>query len=249
MKRFPSVAPILAATVALLVSLPVSAIGDITCETPDTIFGVPVDPAGGDRIELARIDESGTLEVTALSTEVGPGDRLFECVMGPLPALTDLSAIGHAPDQSYVEHGLAADTAWAGFAVDVAVPDAGLAVGTDISVLAVDLDTADGGSEHFLVNVQRADARRGAELVIRRGSGAGHEVARLPLADGAIVVGWPGKAAPAAPLVVSVGGESYSAAVAPGSRARAVRIGYLGLDTARQGGDQIYLVDPTFVAR
>jgi hypothetical protein len=74
-------------------------------------------------------------------------------------------------------------------------------------------------------------------------------VARLPLADGAIAVAWPGKAAPEAPLVVSVGGESYSAAVAPGTRARAVRVGYLGLDAARQGGDQIYLVDPTFVAR
>jgi hypothetical protein len=249
MNRFPSVAPILAAAAALFFSGPAFATGVITCETPDTIFGAPVAPAGGDGIELARIDDAGTLEVTALSTEVGDSDRLFECVMGPLPALTDLSAVGHAPEQAYVEHGLAADTAWAGFAVDVAVPDAGLKVGTDISVLAVDLDTADGGSEHLLINVQRADARRGAELVIRRGSGAGHEVARLPLADGAIVVGWPGKAAPEAPLVVSVGGESYSAAVASGTRARAVRVGYLGLDTARQGGDQIYLVDPTFVAR
>jgi hypothetical protein len=187
--------------------------------------------------------------VTVGDEGAGGSDRLFECAVGPLPPLVGLNAVDQAPSQAYIEHGLTADTPWAGLAVDVAVPEAGLAVGTDISVLAIDLDAADGGSEYFLVSVQHTDARRGAELVIRRGNGTGREVARLPLADGVVAVGWPGKAAPGAPLVIAVGGKSYSAPLASGSRARAVRLGYLGLDRARAGGDQVYLVDPTFLAR
>jgi hypothetical protein len=85
--------------------------------------------------------------------------------------------------------------------------------------------------------------------VIRRSIGAGREVARLALADGATVVAWPGKAAPNPPLEVSVGGQSYRAAVAPGTRERVVQRGYLRLSAARQGGVQIYPGDPAFVPR
>jgi hypothetical protein len=252
MNRLHSIST-LAAAAALFFSVPAMALGELTCETPDAI-GVPALATAGDgpdgNVLLTRVEESATLEVTSSgAVKEGDPDTLFTCAVGPLPPLNGVNAIGTSSGQAYIEHGLSDDTRWAGLQFDVAVPDQGLAVGTDISVLSVDFDAASGGSEHLLVSVQRTSKRTGAELVVRRGPGAGKVVARLPLADGTVMLTWPGQGAPSAPLVVATGGHSYNAALAPGSHASAVRIGYLGLDRAGRNSDRIYIVDPTFVAR
>jgi hypothetical protein len=252
MNRLQSISSLAAAIAALCLSLPAFAIGEITCETPDAV-GVPVlASAGGggeDGVLVTRVGESASLEVTSSGGVKEDPDTLFTCAVGPLPPLNGVNAIGTSSGQAYIEHGLSEDTRWAGLQFDVAVPDQGLAVGTDISVLSVDFDAASGGTEHLLVSVQRTSKRTGAELVVRRGPGAGKVVARLPLVDGTVMLTWPGQGAPSAPLVVAADGRSYTAALAPGSHASAVRIGYLGLDRAGRNSDRIYIVDPTFVAR
>jgi hypothetical protein len=222
----------------------VLAIGDITCETPD-VAGVPslvpVSSDPRDDVVLTKVEEADQIGVAKVAEPAGDGS-LDLCVVGPLPPLNGLQGAGSdAPTQAYIEHGLAADASWQGFRFDLALPEAGLPEGTDIVMLALDFDTAAGAGEQFRVALQRRGTGA-ALLLFRAGEPASSGVA-LAVGSGPVSAHWASGA-----LTLSQGGESVAAALAPGSRARAVRAGYLGVNAPDGALGEVYLVDPAFVA-
>lgn len=237
---------VLVRTAGLLLALPLPAfaIGDITCETPDVagvVNVVPLTADPRDDVTLTKVEESDPIGVQ----KAGPvdiGDELQECIVGPLPPLNGVQGAGSgAPTQAYVEHGLAESASWDGFRFELALPAAGLPQGTDIVLLAVDFDTAAGPAGEYRVAVQRGAA--GAELVLFDAGGSAATGSRLPLGAGTVAVAWSG-----GQFVLSHAGGAVSGPLVAGARARAVRVGYLGLNDPQGAQGEVYLVDPAFVA-
>lgn len=220
-----------------------SAIGDITCETPTvtgvvTVVPLTADPA--DDVALSKVAETQSIGVIRVPDSNGGGERLDECVVGPLPPTNAVqSGPGGGPDQAYVEHGLSENASWRGFRFELALPAGGIPDGGSLTLLSVDFDTAAGLGDQYRVAVKRTGSA--TELVLVR---AGEQAAvRLPLGVGDVVLSWGGSG-----LTIAHAGASATATLAPGSRARAVRLGYLGVDAAQAQPAGVYVVDPTFTA-
>jgi hypothetical protein len=119
-----------------------------------------------------------------------------------------------------------------------------------VALLAVDFDTAEALGDQYRVVVERGPGSSAGELLLQIGE-SGSEVARLPLPAGEqrVWLAWPTDAAPGAQLTVSVAGSEAVAPLPAGSRARAVRVGYLGLSPGAGASGQLWLRNPVFVTR
>ena len=239
---------VLVITAGLLLAshLPAFAIGDITCETPDVagVVGVvPLTADPRDDVSLMKVGESDGIDVGKIDVEAGGGEVIDHCIIGPLPPVNTLQGAGSsAPSQAYIEHGLAESASWQGFRFELALPEAGLPEGADFVLLSVDLDTAAGPAGEYRIAVRRGVA--GAELVLFDAGGSSATGSSVPIGSGPVTVHWTGGG-----FVLSHGGASVSAPLAPGARARTVRMGYLGLNEPQGALGELYVVDPALVSQ
>jgi len=230
------------------------AIGEVTCETPESsvVGNASAAPASGTGAIRVAYVEDGQSIGTKNPSAIAPDDRLFECLLGAMPPLSALrGTAGSAPAQAYIEHNLVDHNAAQGFSMQLELP---LAIASDeriqLSMLAIDFNTPDSLGEQFRLSVQRAPGSASGALVLSRvGSGA-MEIGRLPLAAGThqVQLSWPTDAQSELPFAVSVGGVSLSAALAAYSRPLALRVGYLGVDAPGASNRQIWLSKPNFRA-
>jgi hypothetical protein len=231
---------------SLAAPFPASAIGDVTCETPElagVVAVVPLTADPGDDVALSKVADSTALGVVRAEQPPGGGIvHIEECIVGPLPPQVSLqSAPGGTPTQAYVEHGLSENASWRGFRFELALPSSGIPDGGSLTLVAVDFDTVAGLGDQYRVAVQRSGST--TELVLLRADGAAQAAARLPLGAGEVALAWGDGG-----LTLAHAGASASAALAPGSRARAVRLGYLGVDPPQAQATEVYVVDPAFTS-
>lgn len=228
---------------ALGAPLPASAIGDVTCETPaiaGVVAIVPLTADPADDVALAKVAQASPLGVVR-APELGGGESTQECIVGPLPPLDGIQGgTGDTPTQAYVEHGLSENASWRGFRFELALPSNGIPDGGRLTVVAVEFDTAAGNGDQYRVAVQRTGAT--TELVLLR-AGVDAPAARLPVGAGDVALSWANDA-----LTITHAGASDSAPLAAGSRARAVRLGFLGVDAPQSRPTEVYVVDPAFTA-
>ncbi len=230
------------------------AIGEVTCETPESSVvgnGSAAPASGSGAIRVSYVQDGASTE-TATQSAVAPDDGLLECLLGAMPPLSALRATaGSAPTQAYIEHDLGDGNAAQGFSVDLELP---LAVASDeriqLSMLDIDFNTPASLGEQFRLSVQRAPGSASGALVLSRVAAGITEIGRLPLAAGThkVQLSWPTDASSQLPLAVSVGGVSISAALAPHSRPLAIRVGYLGVDAPGASNRQVRLGKPSFRA-
>ena len=228
----------------LALPLPAHAIGDITCETPDgagIVAVVPLTPDPRDDVALAKVEEGEQIGVVKLG-EAGGGEVIDHCIVGPLPpSNVVLGGTTDAPIQAYVEHGLAAEASWQGFRFELALPEAGLPEGADFVLLSVDFDTATGPAGEYRLAVQ--GGADGSFLALFDATVPAAVGSRIPIGAGPVTVTWAGGS-----FTLSHDGASVSGPLAPGARARAVRMGYLGLNEPQGAVGEVYVRDPSFVA-
>lgn len=224
----------------LAAPLPALAIGDITCETPDTAgvrTVVPGTPDPADDVALTKVETQTKLEISKLPDGANPGNGLFECVVGPLPPQNALQ--GSAAGQAYVEHALTANTAWDGFRFALALPQNGLPAGTTLTLLAIDFVATSGGGAQYRLAVVGGSGTQ--QLALQRADGMTREIGRLPIGAGTVSMTWVGGA-----MTLSHAGGSLSDMLAAGSRPIAVRMGYLGVDAQTAASAGVYVRDPSF---
>lgn len=219
------------------------AIGDVTCETPElagVVAVVPLTADPADDVALAKVAGPAPLGVIRAPDPFGGGERVEECIVGPLPPLEVVqSAPGGTSTQAYIEHGLSENASWRGFRFELALPAAGIPDGGSLTLVAVDFDTAAGLGGQYRVAVQRS---AGATELLLLGAGDGAPSgARLPVGTGDVALSWDEGG-----LTLAHAGASTSVALAQGSRARAVRLGWLGVDPPQAQPAEIYVVDPAF---
>ena len=222
-----------------------SAIGDVTCETPEiagVVALVPLTADPADDVALSKVADASPVGVIRAPDPGGGNAYTEECIVGPLPPLGSLqSGPGGASTQAYIEHGLSENASWRGFRFEIALPAAGLPDGGSLTLVALDFDTPAGLGDQFRVAVQRAGSA--TELVLLRAGDGAQAAARLPLGTGEVALSWGDGG-----VALAHAGGSASAALAPGSRARAVRLGYLGVDPPQAQPTEAYIVDPAFTA-
>lgn len=230
---------------ALLASpLPASAIGDVTCETPETagvVAVVPLTADPRDDVALTKVEQENPIGVIKIAGPLGGEEQTDECVVGPLPPMNVVNASPGATTEAYVEHGLSEFASWTGFRFELALPQGGLPEGGTLTLLAIDFDTAGALGAQYRVAVQRAAGSE--QLVLSRVDGTPAEIGRTAVGAGAVSLSWAGGA-----LALRHAGGAIGDALPAGSRARAVRMGYLGVDAPQGQPTEVYVHDPAFVA-
>lgn len=237
--RFRSV--LLGCGLVLAAPIPAFAIGDVTCETPETagvVEVVPLTQDPRDDVALTKVEQAASLGVTKIGGT--GGESVYECIVGPLPPSNALMSANASTD-AYVEHGLTEFASWTGFRFGLALPQAGLPAGGTLTLLAVDFDTAGALGAQYRVAVHGAAG--GDQLVLSRAGGAPAEIGRVAIGTGPVSLSWASGA-----LVMTHAGATVGDALPAGSRPRAVRMGFLGVDAPQAAGTQVFVRQPAFVS-
>lgn len=236
-----SLSVLLGCGLILAAPIPAFAIGDVTCETPETagvVEVVPLTQDPRDDVALTKVEQAASLGLTKVGGT--GGESLQECIVGPLPPINALMGTNASTD-AYVEHGLTEFASWTGFRFGLALPQAGLPAGGTLTLLAIDFDTAGALGAQYRVAVHGAAG--GDQLVLSRAGGTPTEIGRVAIGAGPVSLSWNGGA-----LVLTHAGASVGGALPAGSRPRAVRMGYLGVDPPQSQASQVFVRQPAFVA-